>query len=918
MINLTNKSKTANFSRTKITSVAIALLMIFSMTASLMFLPSANAHTPAWNVPTTAYVTCAPGTIGLGQYTTIVAWVDRYSPTVGGMDGQRWTGYQLNITKPDGSTVIIGPWTCSSDVGSDWKTFVPDEVGTYTIVFSWPGNVVTNGTGEPLTPGIPYVGDFFEGATSKPCTLTVQETAVPNWQEPVLPTDYWTLPINGANRQWSTLASNWLLGSWLVNSFQNEGTVPLSAHVLWSQPITPGRAGGIADAQWPGVPADVNDYESPWSAPIIMNGIIYYNAPRVADSDAYGYYAVSLYTGQQLWYKNGTDNGLNNPYTIAAGAVGGPATSESYLSLTQGQLYYYYSINGQGILSYLIMVSGSTWYFLDASTGNLMFTLINVPGGTAVTDGNGDLLRYSLNSATGNILCWNSSQSIYPGAPTGTGQQQWKPPLGGVINAVNDTTWTLIGPSAGSGAQTLWTTADILPRSGYTMNVTDPSLKGLPGAITSVLLNDNRMPEQIFGSSIVSTGGAGISSDACDADNLYVWLVGINYGATTMSPLPYATNTQNYNLGFTDTLLMNKTITVPLPGLNYTWAVTGVNYDSQTFQLKCQQTAQSWTYSLTTGAPLWGPTTSFGSMDYYGITENVYYGELIQVSSYGGWMAGYNITTGKLLWVYNATATSPYESAYGDNMPLSLGAVVDGTAILYSTEHSPTKPLWRDSYVRCVNLTDGTLVWKLLDFNMGLSVADGYVVTGSQYDNNVYCIGKGPSATTVQAPMNSIMAGDSAVISGMVTDQSPGAKGTPAISDASQEAWMEYLYEQQSKPTDATGVPVTIDAIDPNGNFIHLGDVTSDTSGNFGYAWTAPNVPGKYTIYATFAGSNSYGDSSAETYAVVSAAPAATAAPTATPTSVADTYFVPAIAGLFVLIIVVAIVLALLMLRKKP
>ncbi len=931
---LTNKIKTAKFSRNKITSIAVAIFLIFSMTASLMFLPSANAHSPPWTYPTSAYVTCAPGTIGLGQYTTIVVWLDRFSPTVGGIQGQLWDGYKLNITKPDGSIIIIGPWTCASDVASDFKTFTPDEVGTYTIVFSWPGETVTNGTGIPLASGIPAVGDFFEGATSKPCTLTVQQTPVPNWQEPALPTDYWTLPINGANRGWSTLASNWLLGSWLVNSFQYGGTVPLSAHVLWSQPITPGRAGGIADAQWPGIPADVNDYESPWSAPIIMNGIIYYNAPSVADSDQYGYYAMSLYTGQQLWYKNGTDNGLNNPYTMIApggGGAGGPPDLQSYLKLTQGQLYYYYSVNGQGVLSYLIMVSGTTWYFLDASTGNWMFTLTNVPAGTAVTDNNGDLLRYSYNAATGNILCWNSSQSIRPAGPSTTAQQQWKPPLGSIINAVNDTTWTQYGPSLPSD-QNYWSTNDVLPRSGYTMNVTSASLAGLPGSITTVLQNDDRVPEQIFGSLIVSTGGSGpagavINSAAPDADTFSAWLVDINYGVTGYSPSTANSNTQANNLGFGATLIMNKNIAVPLPGLNYTWSIKAVDYDSQTFELYCTQTSQAWTYSLTTGALLWGPTTSFNQMDYYGLTDNVYYGKLIQCSSYGGWLAAYNITNGNLLWTYNATATSPYESAYGNNMPLSLTAICDGTAITYSTEHSPTKPLWRDSYVRCVNLTDGTLMWKLLDFNMGLSVADGYIVTGSQYDNNVYCIGKGPSATTVQINNGVTSLGSSVMIKGTVTDQSPGAKavdpkfgytnGVPAVSDASQEGWMEYLYEQQAMPTDTTGVQVSLAAIDPNGNYVSIGTVnTTDITGAYGCMFT-PQVPGTYHIIATFAGSNSYSGSSSDTYLGVNQA-SATPAPTAVPLSASaiETSLMSYVIVAAIAIIIAVAIATILILRK--
>jgi hypothetical protein len=237
---------------------------------------------------------------------------------------------------------------------------------------------------------------------------------------------------------------------------------------------------------------------------------------------------------------------------------------------------------------------------------------------------------------------------------------------------------------------------------------------------------------------------------------------------------------------------------------------------------------------------------------------------------------------------------------------------------LFSNEHSPTKPLWRESYVRCVNLTDGKEIWKLLDFNMGLSIADGYIVSGSQYDNNVYCIGKGPSATTVEAPLTATPVGSIEIIQGTVTDQSPGAKGTPAIADVNQEQWMQYLYMQQLKPENANGVPVSLDAIDPNGNYVHIGDVTSDIHGSYGFAWTTPNVPGKYTIIASFAGSNSYGSSRAETNTYVSEA-TTTPAPTSIPLqSVADMYFVPAIAAIIVLLALVLVILAVLMLRKRP
>jgi hypothetical protein len=207
-----------------------------------------------------------------------------------------------------------------------------------------------------------------------------------------------------------------------------------------------------------------------------------------------------------------------------------------------------------------------------------------------------------------------------------------------------------------------------------------------------------------------------------------------------------------------------------------------------------------------------------------------------------------------------------------------------------------------------------------------MAVADGYLVYLNLYDMQIYTVGKGPSATSVTASPKVSVQGSSVLIEGTVTDISAGTtqneqagrfpNGVPAVSDESQSAWMDYVYMQKPRPTDVTGVPVSIYAIDSNGNNRNIGETTSDANGFYSFQWT-PDIPGKFTVIATFAGSESYWPSHAETaFAVDEAAPTLT--PASTPQSVADTYFVPAIVGLFVLIIVVAIVLALLMLRKRP
>ena len=204
-------------------------------------------------------------------------------------------------------------------------------------------------------------------------------------------------------------------------------------------------------------------------------------------------------------------------------------------------------------------------------------------------------------------------------------------------------------------------------------------------------------------------------------------------------------------------------------------------------------------------------------------------------------------------------------------------------------------------------------------------MGDSIIATMDTYDQRVYAIGKGPSATTVSAPNIAAPLNTPVVIGGTVMDVSPGAQqddlklrfpyGVPAVSDASMSDWMLYVYKQFERPTDATGVAVSIDAIDPNNNYVHLGDAVSDSTGAFGCAVT-PDISGTYTVYATFGGSAAYYGSYASTTMVVMAEPAATAAPTATPTPASEAYFVPAVIGIIATIIIVGVVSILLARRR--
>jgi hypothetical protein len=170
-------------------------------------------------------------------------------------------------------------------------------------------------------------------------------------------------------------------------------------------------------------------------------------------------------------------------------------------------------------------------------------------------------------------------------------------------------------------------------------------------------------------------------------------------------------------------------------------------------------------------------------------------------------------------------------------------------------------------------------------------LAEDFFVYYNYYDSRIYAVGKGPSATTIQAPLTSITKGHSLMIQGTVTDQSPGATGTPAVADESMSTWMEYTYMQQPIPTNVKGVQVKLTAIDPNTNTIDIATVTSDASGMYYYKWT-PQLEGTYKITASFKGTESYWPSSAQTAIGVDAAPSAAvqtpipSAPEITPTAI--------------------------------
>ena len=304
-------------------------------------------------------------------------------------------------------------------------------------------------------------------------------------------------------------------------------------------------------------------------------------------------------------------------------------------------------------------------------------------------------------------------------------------------------------------------------------------------------------------------------------------------------------------------------------------------------------------------------------------------GELLMANSistgYVGMVFAYDTKTGDLLWVWKAPTGMEKFEYY----TLMINAIADGKIYIGTHEHSADTPLFKGSHTHALNVTTGEPIWEMIGWAnpYATQVADGILTYWNNYDHQVYAIGKGPSQMTMSIADDVVVSGSSVMIKGTIIDVSAGTKqkeqaarfplGVPAVSDASQSEWMEYVYMQKPRPM-ATGVPITLSVVDSNGNYRDIGMTTSDSDGFFAFNWK-PDIDGQYAVYASFGGSESYWPSHAVTAFAVDPA-AATPAPTATPqTDVATNGNLMTTMAIGVVAIIIAIaIVGLLLLRKRP
>jgi outer membrane protein assembly factor BamB len=354
------------------------------------------------------------------------------------------------------------------------------------------------------------------------------------------------------------------------------------------------------------------------------------------------------------------------------------------------------------------------------------------------------------------------------------------------------------------------------------------------------------------------------------------------------------------------------------------------------FVVSCKELRTHYGFNIDTGEQIWGPTSP--PEPYLGVFSSLYmnpwgaavirYGKLY-TSGMSGVVNAYNVKTGEHIWRYNIT--DPYtEQLFSENWPAPIGFIVDGKVYLFHQEHSANTPVPRGAPAVCLDAETGEVVWRQDGLRLGTRwggqpiIGDSIIAGFSSYDNKVVAIGKGPTATTVTAPDAGVPFGTSVTIKGTVMDISPGTEdagvvlrfphGVAAVAEESMNDWMKHVYMQFPLPS-SKGVDVTISVLDANGNFRDIGTATTDTSGTFSMAWK-PDIPGKYTVVATFMGSKAYYSSYAESaFTVEQAVPPPAEEPQPGP-SLADQYLLPATGGIIAAIAIVGVALAL-VLKKR-
>ncbi|HTY74057.1 MAG TPA: PQQ-binding-like beta-propeller repeat protein [Candidatus Nanoarchaeia archaeon] len=880
--------------------VAVALILLLSVSALAIGAQSVQAQSSQSAI----YMFVTATQAGLNQNIQVVAFMSSVTPDAVENTGSRWHNVTVTITKPDGTTDT--KFFPSLDaVASGFFFYTATELGNYTFQASFPGQTIQpffNPLG--LSSSVPIV---YGPAQSLPTTVTVTQAqvAAPNTTTP-LPTTYWQRPVNALNYNWYQITSNWLLPGWDYagrqfdqgSAYDRSTKAPNSAHILWTSPLT---FGGLTGGEF-GATDFYNgmSYEQYFKPPVIISGRLYYNTIVGQEPTAITNTGVNTYTT--------VDQESQSSVTCVSLSTGKTIMTIPEASISFGQIYNYISPNQGGTYAYLWDTNGpgGTWKMYDAWTGQYILSIANVPTGTMVLDnfwgGPGNILIYTLDNTKGTLSLWNSSAVLNP-----------------------RTTAALNPGLAAAGLLALVGVNPFTYRPENYMGLTFNGT-GITNLGGGLIADTNGIEWTVPLTGFAALNASGTPTIEQTGYDNTVWVMAGNGPTGAVFSLPPYETWASYKMSdgsvLSPPVTINMLTKIPLNGTAY----DGVNMpriidDNGNFAIYNKESLSMYSWNVKTGAFNWGPVqASTNGWALYNWETDFVADNVVYNWGFDGMIHAFDTATGKNNWNFDA-GTAGSLNPYGVNALYQGLLIADGKIYAQTGDHgNGAQPLYQGEYLYCLDKNSGQNLWTMPGWFLQPAISDGVMLTQNEYDNQIYAFGQGPTAMTVQAPLSATGTGQSMVIQGTVTDQSPGAKGTPAISDQYMSQWMAYQYEQQPLPStfpcDNAGVQVTVTATSSTGSTTTIGTVNSDSSGNFAIAWT-PSATGMYIITASFSGSNSYYGSAAETHVVVgavssgatpsvSATPASPSPVTPPGTTPATTLYLVAAAIVVIIIVVIA------------
>jgi hypothetical protein len=626
--------------------------------------------------------------IGIGQDLLVNAWIT--PPPITSRDS--YENLTFTVKKPDGTVAYT--WKQESELpGVTWFSYRFDELGNWTIDFTWQG-------------------DFISLPCNVTRTITVQQDPIPYPVEDTpLPTEAWSFPINVYNREWRNIAGPWYQQYYNASrgSYNPYTEAPQTAHIQWLSPPVTGEGGYVgATDQYKGIETTGIYTSSAMNIRTIMAGRGYYTASNVI-------YCVNISTGQLLW---------SVPGSFSVGATRSRAPV----------LYYF----GSNVFQIYDALTGA----MTLNVTGMSMTLYDDP--YVLTLSNDRLIKWTTAGTSNNFtsrILWNSSLAPYYG-----------------VYNLNMNWWYVIE----NGVFAMRLSKYLAGLAGGTQPYSS--------AIVHKIIGFNMTTgEQIYDQDI---------ADPADPDTWYLQqgpCTGSAYGKFyfTITGNPEQMDPPNGAGGY---------IAFDIATGEFSWLSEPFNYP-------------------------WGDFFAYMPMGSgYGYIYSLGYDGVYAL----------NANNGTIAWHYtpgNSQMETPYSSwPFG-----SVGPVIGGGIIFApETEHSPTL-YYRGNALKAINAYNGSEVWDIMGYYTPTSLAYGTLMATETPSGYTYAFAKGETATTVAVQNDVYTKGNSILIKGTVTDQSPAQRGSPAIADASMTACMEYLHMQQPKPTNATGVKVTLTAIDSDG-----------------------------------------------------------------------------------------------------